>query len=658
MAFADDFSVSIGGDIRHTSGTTTYEVIELHRFLGALAWNASASGDDLANISSKTPSDRSTDQIITLRNGYNIDDEAAKFLFGGSITQDNGNTVYSGLKVLGAVNNPLTQLKVIQDNNEYQFTDTPSAPFWGNQSSGGLNGNAAAGELMRCLIKSRINGADIDGKRIRVQARHWGDTYDFFPVTLGLAEQVAAISTTPDAQNTTTQGTVTAYTHVVNSGGTANAPVGGFQTIDLNNGNGPQEYCDKWTYGADTSGDGLKGIWEYIKDLSGTGSAKTIDGLNGELFIGLTHSYAYDAETNGPFVEQEEIVWGTEIRYDSLVSGPFTEGNYVTIGSAGAAGRVLYDDGVNKLIVALEKTSITLLDNDVITEYSGPGKAATTTTAAIDTGTGAILNNNKSGGTALLRGLDDDGTTGNHYIQLLTGSAPVDNLPILGTTSGAEALVNGASVAKTVPKIFVGSYTGTLIGAYGVGFASGDLSASDTIEDLAGVVQTPPNNVTFSVTGLVSGEDQVLVGPRLAGELEIDQDTINGTLTHGVSTSIVMTTPIPSYFPSSGSIRVKCDNGAYEKQSYVSRAGSTYVLTGTYTGSNGEDATTGNEAYISYIDKLADAAQVSFTTVYSTDVPLYVRVRDGGATPTKTFEVPATLTSSGGSVAAVRTSDA
>lgn len=658
MAIEDDFSVAVNGDIRHSSGSTNYTVLALHRMLQDLADDASASGDDLVDITSDTPSDRSTDQIVTLLGTYNIDDDAAEYLYGGSITQSDGDTVYSGLRVLGSVNSSTTQLMVYQDNDQYQFTTTPASPFWGTQGSGGYNGDAANAVLMRCLIKSRDNGADIDGKRIRVQARHWGDTYDFFNVTLGLAESVAAIGTTPDAQNDTTQGTVTAYTHIVNSGGTANAPTGGFQTIDLNNGSGAREYYSAWTFGADTSADGLKGMWEYHKDLVGTGTAKTVDSLNGELFQGLTHSLAYDAETGGPFTEREIVSWGTEIRYDTLVSGPFTPGNYVTIGSSGAAGRVLDDDGADKLIVALEDTSITLLDTDVITEFSGPGAGATSTTAAIDTGTGAILDNDKSGGTGILLALDDDGTTGNFYIQRLTGSAPVDNLPILGATSNAECLTNGTPVARTVPKIFTGSYTGTVIGAYGVGIDAGDLTASDTIEDLSGTVQTPPNNVTFTVTGLVSGEDRVLVGPRAAGVLEKDQDTLNGTLTDNVTASVVMTTSIPLDTPSSGQVRIQDDNGVYTRQPYDSYTGSTYTLTAAYQGSDDADATTGNEVFISYIDELAGAASAAFTTVYSSDRDLFVRVRDGGGTPIKTFEAPATLGSGGGSVAAIRTSDA
>jgi hypothetical protein len=647
MAIADDFSVAVNGDIRYTGTTANYTVLELHRFLQDLADDASASGNDLIDITSDTPSERSTDNIITLLGTYNIDDTAAEHLYAGSITQDDGDTVYSGLQVLGAVNNANTQLMIIQDNELYQFTTTPSAPFWGDQSSGGYNGNTAAGILMRVLIKSRVNGADINGKRIRVQARHWGDSYDFFNVTLGQGESVAAIGTTPDAQNDTSQGTVTAYTHVTNTEG--------FQTIDLNNGSGAREYYSRWTYGADTSGDGLKGMWEFIKDLTGNGTAKTIHGINGELFLGITHSFAYDNEASGPFQEDEVVVWGTDITYDTLSGGTFSAGDYVTIGTNGAAGRVMYDNGSTNMIVALEDPTITIADNDVITVADGTGAV----TAAVDT---TILNNANNGGSGLLLALDDDGTTGNMYIQLQTGSAPVDDLPVRGLTSSATADVNGAPTARTVPKTFLGSYTGSLIGAYGIGVDPDDLRASDSLEDLSGTAQIPPNNVTFTVTGLVEAEDRVLVGPRAAGILQKDQDTINGTLTDNVSTTITTTSSIPVDTPASGIVRVQDDNGVYAPQAYTSYTGSVYTLSGAYQGSDDADATTGNNIFIAYIDEIADATTTAtFTTIYNNglgDRALFVRVRDGGSTPIKTFEAPSTLTSTGGTIAAIRTSDA
>jgi hypothetical protein len=65
MAIADDFSVAVNGDIRHVSGSTTYTVLQFHRFLQDLADDAQASGNDLLDITSSTPS-RSTLRIILM----------------------------------------------------------------------------------------------------------------------------------------------------------------------------------------------------------------------------------------------------------------------------------------------------------------------------------------------------------------------------------------------------------------------------------------------------------------------------------------------------------------------------------------------------------------------------------------------------------------
>jgi len=234
------------------------------------------------------------------------------------------------------------------------------------------------------------------------------------------------------------------------------------------------------------------------------------------------------------------------------------------------------------------------------------------------------------------------------WIQLLTGSAPLDNLPLIGVTSEATADVNGSAVSRTVPKIFTGAFTGSYIGAFGIGIDVDDLSATDTLEDLLAVTQTPPNNVTFTVTGLVSGEDRVLVGPRSAGTLNKAQDTLNGALTDNVTTNVATNSAVPSDTPASGTVRIEDDNGVYTRQAYASY----------YQGSDNADASSGNDLFISYIDQLSSGSTASFTTIYSSNRDLFVRVRDGGATPIKTFEIGATLTATGGTVAAIRTSDA
>jgi hypothetical protein len=560
MAIADDFTVSVTGDIRHASGTTHYTVLELHRFLQGLADDAApATTSDLVDITSSTPSERSTDNIITLINGYNIDDTAAEYLYAGSIKQGSGGTevLYSGLKVLGAVNDTDTQIQIVQDNSLYDAT-----PFWGTQATGGYNGDATAGVLFRILIKSKDAGAEIDGMRVRVQARHWGDTYDFFNVTLGEGEAVAAIGTTPDAQNNSLIATVQGW-----SGGDIPTNTVGYQTINLNNGAGAKPYYSKWTYNTNTAK--LKAIWEYIKELTSQASpAADLYGMNGELFLGITHQLTITSPT-GTFVQNEIVTF--------------------------------------------------------------------------------------TGGTGALLAIDSTTAGTKMWIQLLTGVAPTTG-SISGAGGGGATI--GTVTAKTVPKIFLGSYTGTLIGAFGIGVDSDDLTASDTIQDLNGDTQTPPNNVVFTVSGLISGHDYVLVGPKDTGNaFKFDQLSLKTSLTGAGVTSVVCTTSIPADTPASGTIRIELDTGVYRLVPYTSWAGDTFTI-GSTSFVDPNDATSGNNIMITYIDRICDDTSEAFTTIYSAPRDLYVRVRDGGASPIKTFESPATLGSAGGGSVASRIADA
>lgn len=671
MAIADDFTVAVNGDIRHASGSTTYTVLELHRWLQDMADDqaASTSGNDLVDIASDTPSERITDSIINLLGSYNIDDDASEYFYGGSISQASGATIYSGLQVLGAVNQTGTVITVIQDGSSGPvFYDSETAPFWGDQVTP-FNGDADLGVLLRILIKTRQSGYDINGQRVRLQARHYGatagDTYDFFEVQLGTSEAVGAISTGADPQNTTANATVTAYTHITNSGGTATAPTGGFQQIDIQDGNGDQPYYSKWTYGVDTSGDGIKGMYEFQKDLTKTGSARTVDALAGALFQGITHKVPYTVGS-GSFNEREWAVWGTHVWYDSLTGGTFTRGNYIVF-SGGAAGKVVYDDGVDEVFVALEDTSITILDNETITEYTFATGVASGVTADVDTGTGGgspIEDNGLSGGEGWI--LAHDATNDIIWLQLTHGLGPADTIPLRGITSGATATANGASSkpAGSPPKMFLGSYTGSLIGGHGVGVDPDDLGYPDTVEDLDGDVNSAPNNVTYEVDGLVSGEDYVLVGPKATGnDFEKDQLTVDSTdLNTTGRTAVLCVEDIPADTPKpTGTIRVQLDVGTFRRVEYTSWASKTFTTASTdWTDPN--DAAQANTLFISYIDKLATASTESFTAIYSSPRTLWIRVRDGGTAgdqiPMKTFQNQGTLGANGGSITITRLDDA
>lgn len=558
MAIGDDFSVAANGDIRHVSGTTTYTVLELHRWLQDLADDASASGNDLVDITSDTPSERSTDNIITLLGSYNIDDTAAEFFYDGSITQASGDEQYSGLVVVGTVFSTTT-LKIIQNNT---FYDSKTTPFWGTN----LNADAANNILIRCLVKTRTGGADVDGKRIRVQARTLGDSYAEFSVTMGLGNSVAAIFTNEDLNNATAEGTISGWSTITN--------VEGYQTIDLNNGNGARPYYSQWNRDAYT----INQLYERTKWIARAGTSETIHTIDAELFRGITHQWAYDNEASGPFSEDETLSWGT----------------------------------------------------------------------------GATA------GTGLLLALLDEGATGTMWIQLLTGVAPTDGLQITGGTSSATCDVNGSVTSRTVSPAFLGQSTGTaIIGAFGIGIEAADLTTNDKLFDLTNTQQQPPNQVSFTVGGLVSGEDRVLVTAD-SGSVGIDTDqmTLATTLNGATETIIdVGTGNIPADTPQTGTLRVILDDGRHRLISYTSHDSDDEFTVASSDWTDPDDATLGNGVYLGYIDKLAASTSEAFTVTYDSDRTLFIRVRDGGGTPIKTFETTGTLGTGGGSTTAIRTSD-
>ncbi len=260
------------------------------------------------------------------------------------------------------------------------------------------------------------------------------------------------------------------------------------------------------------------------------------------------------------------------------------------------------------------------------------------------------------GGTGKMLAINSAANPTKMWIQLLTGLPPTDNQVITGSTSGATCQVNVTVTGRTLSFPFCGASTGSaIIGAYGLGIEPADLSASDKLTDLDNALHTPPNNVTFTVQGLVAAEDRVLVGPASGGNLLASQFTLATALVGAAEVAVVVNTAIPSDTPATGTIRIELNSGIYRRIAYTSYSGSTFTIAATSFA--GDNASIGNDVFISYIDKLAAASNESFTVVYAADRSLFVRVRDGGVTPIKTFETTATIGSGGGSATAIRTSD-
>jgi hypothetical protein len=559
-----DWSVdNATGDIRYIGGghgaSPTYAtVIELHRFLQDLADDASFVGNDELDITVVTPSDRSTDNIITLINSYNIDATAAEHLYDGSIIQTGGATIYDGFVVIGSS----TAIQIIQDG-------AVLADDWWNSNSG-LNPDSANGISHRFMLLVRDAGADIDGRRIVSTTRNFGFTFGEFKINgTARGNNVIALTQASDLNNQTASGTVATWTSIVND-------LEGYSGIDADGNAANEFYYSNWELGTQSKND----FYERLKYLSRDGTAETLYGLSGELFRGITHQIAIDAPT-GTFVQPEEVSW------------------------SGGTGQLLAIDSVTA------------------------------------------------------------GTT--MWIQILTGVAPTDNQLITGVST-ATALVNVTVTDRLISTPFVGASTGSaIIGSYGFGIGADDLGTNDRVVALDNVTRQPPNNVTFSVGGLVIGEDRVLVGPESAGNLNKTQMTIATTALSAANITSVEVNAIPGGTPSAGTIRVVDNAGNDRRLVYTSFTGVTFTIDPTASeaavANVADFDTTGaaisNGVYVSYIDKLATATTESFTSVYpGSDVALFIRVRDGAGTPIKTFETTGTLGSGGGTTTAIRTSDA
>lgn len=263
-------------------------------------------------------------------------------------------------------------------------------------------------------------------------------------------------------------------------------------------------------------------------------------------------------------------------------------------------------------------------------------------------------------GTGQMLAINDVNNPTKMWIQLLTGVAPTDGQVITGATSTATCAVNVTVTERDVPAKgslpICGQSTGTsLSGAYGFGIEKLDLGASDKVLDLTNASRQAPNYVTFTVGNLVAG-DSVLVANNDTGAIDLNQMALNGALSGAAVTAVVVSGAIPADTPATGTIRIKRASGRYTRHAYTSWTGSTFTIGSTNFST--DNASNGADVFVSYIDGVSAGATMSFTSIYSADRSLFIRVRNGGGTPKiKTSDSIGSLGSAGGSVNASRISD-
>lgn len=351
---AANWQVQVNKAIRYigpdhgVAGANYVTVLELHRWLQDLADDASVSNDDFLDITTVNPSDKKFDTIITLQNGYTLDDAhttpASEMIYGGSIIQGSGGTevIYDGIRVVA---NRGVIVNVIQ-NNAVLFT---ANKFWNTTPNGesfaGINADPANGVAMQFMVKVRDGGVNIDNTALIFTTREWGKTFSEFRIPASSRGQnVVPLTYTDDLNNTTAVGTVAGWTSITNV-------TPGYNLIDVNQDTVNEEYYSEWN--RDTFS--INQFYERMKWLTRNG-ATTDDlyGLDGELFRGITHSVAYSALAGGEFTEggATPVSWGSgatagtgqvlandttdDILYIQLLTGVVPNANTLTQGGVTA----------------------------------------------------------------------------------------------------------------------------------------------------------------------------------------------------------------------------------------------------------------------------------------------------------------------------------
>jgi hypothetical protein len=198
---------------------------------------------------------------------------------------------------------------------------------------------------------------------------------------------------------------------------------------------------------------------------------------------------------------------------------------------------------------------------------------------------------------------------------------------------------------------------GTFFGARGVWLSNVNsldikayqLTASDDS------TQNPPNTVSVTVSGVVSG-DRVGVF-RLDGVGGNVNKAMFGGVDAITSNTIVVVNNIDSDTPQAGYLRIR-DAGDLSKEilfTYTSWASKTFSgVSPDPTGGTPFTPVSGDPIYAPLIDAQAGSTSVYNTLIYSSSIPVLVRVRKKGIIP---FEVENSVGSNGMSQAAIRTTD-
>jgi hypothetical protein len=234
------------------------------------------------------------------------------------------------------------------------------------------------------------------------------------------------------------------------------------------------------------------------------------------------------------------------------------------------------------------------------------------------------------------------------YQALMWACSESSTITFNGTVPGWRyRVLPGQAYAENISAPF-GSFAGgkwfVAQGWWLTGVQAGD-SKNYQLTSHIGTVETPPNSVTVTVSGVVSG-DYVLVARDTGSDINTNEYTVTGS----ISASSISVTGLKSDTPVSGVIRIDGDRYTYSSWTGTTVSGLSPTLTKNYTA---------RPAFIPLIDGVASGTSISSAAMqYSAGFVCRYRVRNGGGSPIVPFESTLSVTTTGGSGTAVRNADA
>lgn len=585
-----------------------------------------------------------------------------------SAISTSGEDLYANIYTLGTiVTDPNPKTYVFQNGSAL-------SEWWGR-------GDAEA--HIDVLIKVKEAGTEIDGANITVFVRHFGDLYDHFPIDLTSGGRNAVpLATSTDLSNNATGEITVAYEN--QAGG--NFTVGNFVRDETTGAYGEiLADSDSGTTGTLTVGNVIMGSAGSGDFTATNGISETTTGLAaGD--TGVTADIAAAGVTAVVRGYNDIKILFSNVQID-FTAGSVEPAVGATVSGSGASGQYIQSTltsgdwgGTAAGTMYLANWNSTSFTNGGSITWSGgsasvgnPSNQAVTSsvTKAFEQGTAYPYNVIVYCANRTMSEVyewfkyvtrEDANSTQLNYqtmYRIQTGAVVEED--------GEEYIYAQSTYAPVKASPFGTLAGGKLFGARGVwveGMAAADRQNFSLI-DANGNPQTPPNFITITVNSVVSG-DKVSVFRTDSGT-DIDKNQFYSGHSNDLTDTqffVRDTDTIPSDTPNSGWIRVVdySDTSINREKRYAYSAWSNtthsftlssgYTLDRTY--SAGEDY-----AYVPYYDEVAGNTSVSVTVIYSSSQTVLTRVRrySGAGTSILPFEITGSVSSTGYSVAAIRTLD-